>query len=226
MVGRMRIMTVMFPLTPDKARRSVVLPAALAVAMLWSAPGLAEVAQTAGAGAINPTPHAADASVSHAAAKGITLKIGSALKKILIFSVGTGSVAAGGALTAITTASGYAVYVANEYLWDSYAPNTNIAANNQPFDTSASLWRNTTKYLTLKPVGMAVTWSLIYAYTGSWAATLAMGSASSLAGPLVFYANNIGWDWYDWHSNAAAPSPAAPDKQPRLGNLASKSQPN
>ena len=122
----------------------------------------------------------------------------------------------GGVLTALTAASGYAIYVTNEYLWDTYSPNTNLAANNDKFDTSASLWRNTKKYLTLKPVGMVATWSLIYAYTGSWTATLAMGSASSLAGPLIFYANNIGWDWYDWYShpsNAAEPTPTTPNKQ-------------
>jgi hypothetical protein len=155
------------------------------------------------------------ASVSHAAAKGITLKIGSVLKKLVIFSTGTGSVAAGGMLTAITATSGYAIYVANEYLWDSYAPQTSLAADH-PFDTSASFWRNTEKYLTLKPVGMAATWSLVYLYTGSWTATLAMGSASSLAGPLLYYANNIGWDWYDWYSGSAEATKASPasDQQP------------
>ena len=63
---------------------------------------------------------------------------------------------------------------------------------------------------------MAATWSLIYAYTGSWTATLMMGSASSLAGPVIFYANNIGWDWYDWYShpsNAAEPTPTIPHER-------------
>jgi len=172
-----------------------------------------------------PAPAAAPtASVSHSAANGITLKIGSALKKILIFSAGTGSVAAGGALTVITTASSYAIYVANEYLWDHYAPPANATAAS--FDASSSFWRNTKKYLTLKPVGMAATWSLIYAYTGSWTTTLTMGSASSLAGPLVFYANNMAWDWYDWYSGAAkatAPASPAPAQQRSPPTLANRS---
>ena len=151
-------------------------------------------------------PSVAEASVSHAAAKGLTFRIGSILKHILIFSVGTGSVTAGGALTVITAASGYVVYTTNDYVWDWYSPNTNLAANNAKFNTSQSLWRNTEKYFTLKPVEMAVTWSLIYAYTGSWAAALAMGSASAIAGPLVFYANNVAWDWYDWYSHPANPN--------------------
>ena len=64
------------------------------------------------------SPRAVEASVSHAATKGITLKIGSALKKIAIFSIGIGSVAAGGMLTVISTAASYGVCVTNEYLWD------------------------------------------------------------------------------------------------------------
>ena len=39
----------------------------------------------------------------------------------------------GGVLTALTAASGYAIYVTNEYLWDTYSPNTNLAANNDTF---------------------------------------------------------------------------------------------
>lgn len=163
-------------------------------------------------------PPAVDASLSHSAVKGLTQRLGSALKKVAIFSLGTGSVIEGGALTVLTSISSYAIYVGNEYLWDSYSPNTNSRANNEDFDPAASFWQNTAKYLTLKPVGMAASWAVIYVYTGSWAATVAMGGVSSLLGPVVFYANNMAWDWYDWYSAPAQPVQRAPDV-PQGGSL-------
>ena len=171
---------------------------ALALDLLWPATGVSQPAPTFIDDPKQVTPLIVEASVSHAAAKGITLRVASALKKLAIFSSGTGSLTTGAMLTVITTVSGYVIYVANEYLWDLGVPNTNVRVNNESFDTLTSIWRNTAKYLTLKPVGMAVSWSIIYWYTGSWTATLAMGSISSLTGPLLFYANNLAWDWYDW----------------------------
>jgi uncharacterized membrane protein len=195
-----------------------IIGAALACAVLWPCGSLAEAPDPI---VKNVAPSAYQASVSHDAAKGITFKIGSVLKHVVIFSVGTGSMTAGGVLTVLTLASGYVIYVTNEYLWDRYSPNPNLSARNNKFDTSASVWRNTKKYLTLKPATMLATWSLIYAYTGSWTATLAMGTTAAVVGPLIFYANDVGWDWYDWYSHpakTARPAPAAPEITARLGD--------
>jgi uncharacterized membrane protein len=181
---------------------------------LWATPGAAQTSPAAPDTPATTPPKAVEASVSHAVAKGLTYKAGSALKKLAIYSIGTGSVAAGGALAAITTVTSYAIYVANDYLWDTYSPNTNISANNDSFDTTESFWRNTTKYLTLKPIGMAATWTIVYLYTGSWTATVAMSTLSSLTGPIVFYANNVAWDWYDWYTSP--PPKPGPQVQPEV----------
>ena len=161
------------------------------------------------AAAAQPAPAAAEPvqapiSLGHAALKGVTLKLANAVTSMGIFYTGTGSVFASSALSLLIAATSYSVYVTNDYLWDRLSPNTNVAANNQSFQTGTSLGRNTLKFLTFKPAVVTADWTAIYLYTGSWASTLAMGSAWSLLTPVVFYANNTGWDWYDWWSTGAA----------------------
>jgi len=189
---------------PAAARRLPLIVAAAAVS-LWPALGMAQSAPTPetrqGDGALV----AVAPSVEHSALKGVTLRTGVALKDIAIYSLGLGTVAGAGALTAITTAGGYVLYTTNEYLWDRYNPNTNVSANKPSFDQAQSAWRNTAKWLTLKPALVALDWGAIYLWTGSLTATVAMGGAVSLTGPLVFYANNTAWDWYDWYANGGAP---------------------
>ncbi len=161
---------------------------------------LAPVAATA-----QTPPAEQPASIGHAAAKGVTLKIGNAVTSMVVFSTGTGGLVTGGLLSVIIAATSYSVYVANDYLWDMYSPNTNVAANNPSFSTTTSLSRNTWKFLTFKPAVMLADWSAIYLYTGSFVSMLAMGSAWSLLSPMVFYANNVAWDWYDWYASTGAP---------------------
>ncbi|MEJ0016798.1 MAG: hypothetical protein WDN25_09545 [Acetobacteraceae bacterium] len=186
--------------------------AAVTAVYLGLCPVIAHAADPAGQAAAEADTAAGEPSVGRAAAKGLTFKTASALKKVLIYSLGTGSLAAGGTLTAITTVTSYATYVANDYLWDSWSPDQKAAAGtgDGSFDASSSFWRNTTKYLTQKPVAMATSWSIVYLYTGSWTATVAMSSLSSLTGPAVFYANNMAWDWYDWYTKPAPQEPPKP----------------
>jgi uncharacterized membrane protein len=172
-------------------------------------PGLA-VAQTPPATGIAPPKQAAPASMTHALAKATTLNVGVGVASLAIYSIGTGSLVDGGLLAAGTVALGYSFYAVNEYLWELYKPNTNLSANNASFDTTASLWRNTGKYITFKTGVLASKFGLVYLYTGSIAATAILGSATSLAFPVLFYANNMGWDWYDWR---AAPAAAMAAKQ-------------
>ena len=149
-----------------------------------------------------PAPQQASASVGHSAVKGVTLKVINGLAAMAVFTTGTGSLAAGSILSAAVAASSYTVFVVNDYLWDRYFPNTNLAANNQSFSPFWSLSRNTAKFVTFKPAVMTADWSVIYLYTGSWFSTFTLGPAYSILSPLTFYANNVAWDWYDWYSSA------------------------
>jgi len=171
--------------------------AAVTLAMLWPLEGIAQTAP--------PTPPvSAGASVSHAATKGLTLKAALALSSLTLFYAGTGSVVASGMLTTLVSAASYTVYVTNEYLWDLYAPNTNVSANDQSFSALSSVSRNTAKFLTFKPTVMAVDWGTIYLYTGSLSSMFTLGPAFSLMSPLIFYLNNTAWDWYDWRAVATS----------------------
>jgi uncharacterized membrane protein len=169
--------------------------AAILVPMAWPATSLAQTATGSAAPEL-----AASNTIGHAAAKGVTLKVINGVAGLAVFSTGTGSLVAGGVLAAAVAASSFTVFVANDYIWDRFFPNTNLAANNQSFNAVWSVGRNTAKFLTFKPAVVAVDWSVIYLYTGSLASTLTMGPAYSILAPLTFYANNVAWDWYDWWS--------------------------
>ena len=77
----------------------------LSSAVLWPCYSFAQTPTVVDTLSKDATPLVSEASVSHAAAKGLTLKIGSVLKKVLIFSTGTGSVVSGGVLTNTTGTS-------------------------------------------------------------------------------------------------------------------------
>jgi len=144
-------------------------------------------------------------SVSHVLAKTVTQTAGDVAVFMTVFSVGTGSLAAASVLTAGTMVIGTVVYPTNEYLWAYFSPNTNLSTNNKTFDTSASLWRTTYKYLSFKTAVLTSKFAWLYLYTGSVVSTATMGTASSLALPAVFFLNSTAWDWYDWHAAPSAP---------------------
>jgi len=200
----------------DVPRRSALMlkyiPYGLAAACSMAWPGECW-AQTVGSidASSPPVARAADPSLGHAAAKGVTLKVATTALGMTVFSVGTGSLWSAGVLTMLGTATSYVTYVTNEYLWDTYAPNTNLRANSESFNTGQSLWRNSGKYLTFKPAVVAVNWAAIYLYTASAAATVAMGSVYSLTVPAIYYLNNVGWDWYDWYSGVSS-GPTVPPR--------------
>jgi uncharacterized membrane protein len=152
-------------------------------------------------------PKAMEASVSHSALKGLTLKAMSVSTTAVIFALGTGSAATGGLMAVMNGIAGYGIFVANDYIWDTYWPNTNLASNNQNFQATTSLSRNTLKYLTLKPALTVLNVGVIYAFTDTLTATAATSVATIIALPMIFYVNNTLWDWYDWRS--APPEPTA-----------------
>ena len=153
-------------------------------------------------------PRTMEASVSHSALKGLTLKAMSISTTAVIFALGTGSAATGGVMAVMNGIAGYGIFVANDYIWDTYWPNTNLASNNQNFQATTSLSRNTLKYLTLKPALTLLNVGVIYAFTDTLTATAATSVATIIALPMIFYVNNTLWDWYDWRS--APPEPPAP----------------
>jgi uncharacterized membrane protein len=177
----------------------------LVAAILYLSSMTASVAQTAaGVQATGSSDLVAKkevaASLTHSAVKTATLKLASTAVSMALFYGGTGNLADAGMLSVISGAGSSALFAVNDYLWDYFSPNTNIAANNESFDPLASAWRNTRKYLTVKPTLIAFGYGVVYWYTGSWSSALTLGTASIFAFPVAFYGNNMAWDWYDWYS--------------------------
>ena len=172
--------------------RSIGLACAVATSVLAVAPAVAQ-----------PTPATQQAAIatptlSHTFAKSTTLAAGSTAVIITIFALGTGDLASAAVLTGGTIAAMYTIYPVNEYVWDHFVPAHPATAENGSFDVAASLWRNTAKYITWKAGIMGAKFAWIYAYTGSFTSTLTLGGATSIALPVLFYMNNVAWDWYDW----------------------------
>jgi uncharacterized membrane protein len=150
-----------------------------------------------------------DVSMSHSALKAATFKVGTIVTNLGLLSAATGGVVAGTVLTAIDTAASMVVYTANDYLWDSYDPPPVKQAVDQSLDKADEAWRTTRKFLTFKPAVIAISWGLIYAYTGSATTMMVFGTASTLTKSALFYINNFAWDAYDWRTAkpVAAPGP-------------------
>jgi hypothetical protein len=159
-------------------------------------------------------PKEAEASLGHAALKGLTLKITMGFYSFGVFTVAAGmGTAIGGAMAVADAVGAYGIYVGNEYLWDTFRPNTNLKVNNEYFGILSSLSRTTLKYITYKPAVTAWHWAIIYAVTGSMLTTVVAGSVLWFTLPLMYYVNSTAWDLYDWSyapGTAAAPAKPAP----------------
>jgi len=141
-----------------------------------------------------------NASLTHSALKATTFKVGSTVTNLAVLSVATGGVAGGAALATFMLASSWVIYTANDYAWDTYSPPPRKQTEEQSFDATADVWRNTGKFLTYKPVIGSIKLAALYAYTGSVATAAVFGTASIATNTAVFYINNIAWDWYDWYA--------------------------
>jgi uncharacterized membrane protein len=151
-----------------------------------------------------------EASALMSATKATTYKLGTAFTNMLILTAGTGIVG-GTLLTAFVTGESWLVYGVNDYLWDTYAPKAAPRADGS-FDAKESAWRATEKWLTYKPVVSAFKFGAIYVWTGSVPIMLTLGTLTIVANTGVFYANNIGWDLYEWW-NTPIGAPAATGAQ-------------
>ncbi len=148
-----------------------------------------------------------DASLSHSALKATTYKIATATTNLALFSAATGALTGGTLLTVLDTVASATVFTINDYLWDSYDPPPVKQAAEETFDKTQDAWRNTKKFLTYKPTVAAITWGMIYLYTGSATTMLVAGTASSLSKTALFYLNNFAWDAYDWHAATPVTAP-------------------
>jgi uncharacterized membrane protein len=162
---------------------------------------------------------AKDASLVLSASKATTFKIATVVTNMGIFSLGTASVVGGGLLTAFNVTKSRLLYTANDYAWDTYAPLPKPTGPAESFDAKASAWRTTQKFLTYKPVDTAIKFASIYLWTGSLPAMLVLGTASSVANTVVFYANNFAWDIYEWSATPPAPTNTAPANPAPAGTI-------
>ena len=124
------------------------------------------------------SPDSGGASLKHSALKATTFKVGTVVTNLAVLSVATGGLAGGIALTAFMTGASWVIYTGNDYLWDTYSPPQAKQAENQEFDASADVWRNTGKYLTYKPVIASIKLASLYIYTSSLAVMGVFGTAS------------------------------------------------
>jgi uncharacterized membrane protein len=159
-----------------------------------------------------PWPHA---SLEHSALKATTFKAGSTAVNFAIFTYATGGVVGGATVALAALGASWTLYTANDYLWDRFSPPPPRSAD-AAFDTPADVWRNTKKFMTYKPVIAAFKYATVYVYTGSAATTAVAGTAAILVNAVVFYANNIGWDYYEWWYTRPAP-PLRPSPGPEAG---------
>ena len=162
--------------------------------------GVLALAAPAGAAGPDPAPDwlpAFKPSFTHSAIKTTTYEIANALDNFVILSVGAGGLGGGALLTAFNTLQSWTVYSTNDYLWQKYYPPDTSKAAAGAFDLQQSMQRTTLKYLTGKPVVASVKIAALYLYTGSAPTAFAYGLAATAGASVIFYLNNLAWDYYD-----------------------------
>jgi uncharacterized membrane protein len=170
-----------------------------------SRPGdAADVTDLVQAALAKAAPGAQDASLAHSAVKATTYKAGTTAVNFAIFSYAAGGATGGATLALIALGASWTLYTVNDYLWDRFAPEPEKQETAEKFDANVDVWRNTKKFMTYKPAIAAFKYATVYTYTGSVMTTLVAGSATVLANTVVFYINNVAWDYYDWRNGRSA----------------------
>ncbi len=137
------------------------------------------------------------ASLAHSGLKTVTYEIGNALDNFIFLSAATGGPGGGVVLTAFNTLQSWTVYTVNDYVWESLYPKTASANASGAFDVQQSFWHTTLKYMTGKPIVALIKISAIYVYTGSATVAALYGVGATLGASVVFFCNNLAWDFYD-----------------------------
>jgi uncharacterized membrane protein len=166
----------------------------------------------------DPTPGTAPAATASFARSGMrtfTYEIGNALDNFVILSIGSGDLGGGVLLTAFNTLQSWTVYTTNDYLWEKYSPPKRFTGAEDGFDANQSFWRTTFKYMTGKPVVASIKITALYVYTGSVATALGFGLAATAGASMIFFVNNMAWDYF---SDRSAPDTVGPAATPARAN--------
>jgi len=153
---------------------------------------------------------ASKASLAHSGVKQITYEIGNTLNNFVILTFGVGGLGGGVLLTVFNTMQSWTVYTTNDYIWEKLYPWKPSEDGTGSFDVKQSFWRTTVKYMTGKPVVAGIKIAAIYVYTGSAATAFVFGTAATAGASVVFFINNLSWDFYD---HMTAPVAAAPNQK-------------
>jgi hypothetical protein len=171
--------------------------------LTWSAPGWsAEPTET--------VPPPGKHSFAHSGMKTATYEVGNTINNLIFLTAGTGGLVTGALLTGFNTMQSWTVYTTNDYLWEKFYPLQTGKDGSNVYDVQQSFWRTTWKYMTGKPVVASIKIAAIYVVTGSAAVAVAYGTAATAGASMVFFANNLAWDYYD-QAVVGAPEAAKQD---------------
>ena len=151
-------------------------------------------------------PATAKATLAHSSMKTATYEVANTIDNFFFLTAGAGDLWGGTLLTAFNTMQSFTVYTVNDYFWEKYNPRpVNLDGS---FDAGQSAWRTTLKYTTGKPIVASIKIAALYAYTGSVATAFAFGGAATAGASVIFFVNNLAWDYYD----SLVAGPAGPSK--------------
>jgi uncharacterized membrane protein len=151
-------------------------------------------------------------SFAHSGLKTATYEIGNAIDNFVFLTAGAGGLAGGLLLTSFNTVQSWTVYTTNDFIWQKVYPPEAPKDGSDTFDMKQSAWRTTLKYMTGKPVVASIKIAALYVYTGSVATAFGFGLAATAGASVIFFANNLIWDYVDQPAAAGAPVPAGSQK--------------
>lgn len=159
----------------------------LSVASALAVPGIVLAAE--------PAQQGTEASLERSAMRALTYKVGTFLTNMVAYSVTTGDMMQGLALSSALTAYSSVSYVLTDYFWDSAYPQ--MHAGDAPAEVlKESAERTTWKFMTYKVVNLPALMAVSYYATGTASGALGLASGLSLAKAGWFYANTMLWDYY------------------------------
>ncbi|KAA0595735.1 putative membrane protein [Azospirillum lipoferum] len=155
--------------------------------------------------AAEPAPQGTEASLERSAMRALTYKVGTFLTNTVAYSMTTGDMMQGLALSSALTAYSSVSYVLTDYFWDSAYPQ--MHAGDAPAEVlKESAERTTWKFMTYKVVNLPALLGISYYATGTASGALGLASGLSLFKAGWFYANTMIWDYYSPPPSKPVPS--------------------